>query len=60
MFKAIIFLIVIVTLVGINASPISKESAAVNGKCGGGCILSTQCAAWSGNLDCRCTWFTCR
>ncbi|KAJ6636553.1 U-Asilidin(12)-Dg3b [Pseudolycoriella hygida] len=27
--------------------------------CGGGCVTSSQCAAYAGTTNCRCTWFEC-
>ncbi|XP_037029513.1 uncharacterized protein LOC119069543 [Bradysia coprophila] len=27
--------------------------------CGGGCVTSSQCAAYAGTTNCRCAWFGC-
>ncbi len=43
-----------------DAELAAQPKASLNARCGGGCILSSQCVAWSGDPDCRCTWFTCR
>ncbi|CAF4984969.1 unnamed protein product, partial [Rotaria sp. Silwood1] len=53
MLKKIIIVILVISLVYINAGLVPKERTSANEKCGGGCVTSTQCAAWAGNTDCR-------
>lgn len=46
-----------VAIHGTHPAAIELRSLA---RCGGGCVLSSQCVNWSGgNGDCRCSWFTC-
>uniref|UniRef100_A0A914DGY4 Uncharacterized protein n=1 Tax=Acrobeloides nanus TaxID=290746 RepID=A0A914DGY4_9BILA len=57
--KIVIFLL-LTTLVASGPAIIpGMDPLVASSKCGGGCISSTQCANWSGNNDCRCSWFNC-
>ncbi len=39
-----------------NSMSLNKK---VRAACGGGCMSTDQCVTWSGDKDCRCTWFNC-
>jgi hypothetical protein len=36
-----------------------SSNRTAKGVCGGGCILSSQCADYAGDKNCRCSWFSC-